>query len=144
MPIEDGYFKRGKDPRRGRGPNPIVTAWEKAHSEKLFSEKLPNGLTKIEEADECLRLTNPGAWLDRWAGKAVSKIELSGPDGDPIEQTVSLASLANLGDTDLEKLAGIVGPLAVDGADQGGATAEAAIEDKQVLPLDGAASPGVV
>jgi hypothetical protein len=84
---------------------------------------------------------SPGVLLEFAYGKVPSPVELSGPGGDPIEQNVSLASLANLGDTEIGELAKIVGSLAHDGTDKGGTTPEAKVEDKPVLPGDGAASP---
>ena len=107
------------------------------------SDVLP-GLNKGQEAIERLRAEHPEKFLDVAYGKVPAPVEISGPDGDPIEQNLTLASLANLGDTELAKLAEIVEPLANDGADTSGAVTEAAIEDQPVLPGDGPATPGAV
>lgn len=107
------------------------------------SEVLP-GLNKGQEAIERLRAEHPEKFLDVAYGKVPAPVEISGPDGEPVETSLTLASLATLTDEQISQLAGIVGEASVPGADQGGATAEAAIDDKQVLPLDGSAAPGVV
>lgn len=91
-----GTFKKGKDPRRGRGPKP-GTGGRPPDEFKRRMRELASSKEAEEYLERCLRGEfGPKFFLaarqdvaDRGYGKPVQAHEVSGTDGEPIEVAVT-------------------------------------------------------